>query len=111
MSGGKRDRRSDNTNSPATTPNTREAKLSCWDPNAGDCNENDKETTEDDDLENLDDVDSKKPSADEERVVDLTANHALIKAGGLEHGDDDDEEAQTPKTCSKKGKPKTKPKT
>ena len=32
LSGGKRDRRSDDTDDPVTTPNTRDTKLSCWDP-------------------------------------------------------------------------------
>jgi hypothetical protein len=31
ISGGKRDRGSDNTDKPVTTPNTRDSKLSCWD--------------------------------------------------------------------------------
>ena len=98
LSGGKRDRHPDNTDSPVTTPDARDAKLSRWDPDgAEDNNANDKEIMEDCDFVDFTESDSKKPSADKEHVVDLTANHALIKAGGLEHGDDDDEEAHSPK--------------
>ena len=32
LSGGKRDRRSDDRDDPVTTPNTSDSKLSCWDP-------------------------------------------------------------------------------
>ena len=46
LSGGKRDRRSDDTDDPVTTPNTRDTKLSCWDPDDASGEAYDAETVE-----------------------------------------------------------------
>ena len=48
MSGGKRDRHSDDTDSPGTSPNNRDSKLSCWDADGASGKENDEETAEKD---------------------------------------------------------------
>jgi hypothetical protein len=52
-SGAKRDCRSNDTDNPVTTPNTREHKFSCWDDEETIGKENEKETRKNEDIEEL----------------------------------------------------------
>jgi hypothetical protein len=111
VSGGKRDRRSDNTDDPVTTPNTRDAKLSCWDPNYPNDTAKDKESIEDDtDLEGQPKITLIHPPAkkipDDEPMskgltlhkgVDIIDVDAFIASGGAEPGYDTDFPAHSPK--------------
>jgi hypothetical protein len=74
--GGKRDRNSDDTDQPNVTPNSRDAKLSCWDAEGINNDEKGEETIENEGFE-IDEqlqkeVDDKKESHKETPEINIT---------------------------------------
>jgi hypothetical protein len=88
--GGKRDRLSDDTDKPETTPNTRDAKISCWDDEDLDGKPNEPETVENEPPSVISSPDRDNSSMQdsfasvEPSVIDVDA---LISSGGLEKDD------------------------
>jgi hypothetical protein len=95
MAGAKRDRHSDNTdNLSPCLANTRETKLSCWDGNAANGKGDVKETMEDDHNREID-ADDQQMSTEKEEIINIDADDDLTKAGGLEEGQDNEDEERT----------------
>ena len=95
MSGGKRDRLSDHTDAPNTTPNTRETKLSCWDPVDASGKANDVETVENGTVTGAKDPNHAPDDAPMNGLTlvkgdDIIDVENLILSGGAESGYDVD---------------------
>jgi hypothetical protein len=105
MSGGKRDRSSDHTDKPATTPNTRDSKLLCNDDkepigkgNEGKLVEIEQKLNSAAICNDDDGVTSAPIKPDQKEVIDVDDLDSIIASGGLVESPGSDTEEHVPKT-------------